>query len=381
VSEHSRGRGERWAVIRQDLLTGLVFWGVIDLFFFSRMYIQLAAGARATFTWREILGPHLLETVADIVLWTVYTPLILHLVRRYPLGRTLRPWLVHLGASIPLAVVSSLVGWAVVTYTWPIENPDMGEWVARNVHNNVLVYFLGVAVALAIDFYRSARDRELEASKLETQLARAHLQALEMQIQPHFLFNTLNSISELVHEDPRAADRTITRLGDLLRMAIDREAGQEVPLRRELDFVGAYLDIERTRFHDRLSVEVSVDPEALDALVPNLVLQPLVENAVRHGVGPRARAGHITVTACRDGGLLRLVVRDDGRGLSPRMRERVGIGNTRTRLRQLYGDAHRFELVDAPEGGVIAMVEIPFRPSSEGEIVERAAAPRLAEAR
>ncbi len=377
-----RGRGARWTTIRGDLLTGLVFWGAVDLFFFSRLFIQLATSERATVTWRDVMGPHLLETLADIALWTLFTPLILHLVRTYPPGRRLAPWLIHVSACIPLALLSSYVGWVVRNEAWPTPGPSLARWVSLGVHDNVEVYWMGLAVALAVDYYRRARDRELRASQLETQLARAHLQALEMQIQPHFLFNTLNSISELVHEDPLAADRTITRLGDLLRMSIDREVGPEVPLSRELDFVGAYLEIERTRFHDRLTVEVAVDPEARNALVPNLVLQPLVENAIRHGVSPRARPARITVTAARDGDRLRMVVRDDGRGLPARPRERVGIGNTRTRLEQLYPGAHRFELAGAPEGGCVATVEIPFRlaPLPSGTM-ERQATPQLAEAR
>ena len=375
-----RAEGSRWATVRRDLLLGLAFWSVLDLFFFSRMYLELGVSGRAPFTWREILGPHLLETVADIVLWTLYTPLILHLARRHPPGRRLKAWAVHLAAAVPMATLSSVVGWTVIRTTWPLqEPPGLLEWVVGTVHNNVQVYFLGLLAALAAGYYRRARDRELVASQLETQLARARLHVLEMRLHPHFLFNTLNSISELVHIDPHAADRTLTRLGDLLRMSIDLEAGQEVPLARELELVSAYLEIERMRFQDRLGVEMRVDPEARRALVPSLVLQPLVENAIRHGLSPRARPGRVTVAAERDGGRLRLVVTDDGRGLPPAFRERVGLGTTRSRLEQLYGDAHRFELADAPGGGARATIEIPYRPAPEG--AERPVPARLAEAR
>jgi signal transduction histidine kinase len=378
VETSEAGAGGRWKRIRGDLLLGLAFWSAVDLFFFSRLYVQIGVAEKPPFTARQIFGPHLLETVADVALWTLYTPLILHLALRFRLGRRLLPWAVHLGASLPLAVVSSLVGWVVVTATWPVPDPALARWLASTVHNNVQVYWMAVVAALALDYWRRARERELRASQLETQLARAHLQALEMQLQPHFLFNTLNSISELVHEDPHAADRTITRLGDLLRMSIDRQAGQEVPLARELEFVGAYLEIERTRFHDRLTVETRVDPGALDALVPSLILQPLVENAIRHGVAPRARPARIVLGAERDGDVLRLTVADDGRGLPPRVRERVGLGNTRTRLTQLYGDRHRFEVAAAPGGGTLATVEVPYRRAADAPARE---APRLVEAR
>jgi len=193
------------------------------------------------------------------------------------------------------------------------------------------------------------------------------LQALKMQLHPHFLFNALHSISSLVHSDPEAADKMIARLGDFLRLTLDAAAAQEVPLRQELEFLNCYLDIERTRFRDRLTTHIDADPQALDCVVPNLILQPIVENAIRHGVSQRAAHGHVEVRAARAGDALRLEVRDNGRGL-PEGAEAcrakqggVGLANTRARLQQLYGGAYRFELSNAPTGGAVVTLEIPVR--------------------
>jgi len=198
----------------------------------------------------------------------------------------------------------------------------------------------------------------LRTSQLEGQLAKAELQALKSQLQPHFLFNTLNSISALQLTDPEAANRMTARLGDFLRLTLDASGLNEVPLRRELEFLQSYLEIERIRFQDRLTVRMNVDPEVLDATVPNLILQPIVENALRHGIGSRIGSGHIDISAVRDDNTLKIEVRDDGPGLKNAGRERVGIANTRARLQQLYGDRQRFEMVNAGEGGVSVRLQV-----------------------
>jgi LytS/YehU family sensor histidine kinase len=188
-----------------------------------------------------------------------------------------------------------------------------------------------------------------------------------MQLNPHFLFNTLHAISALVHKDVEAADRMIARLSDLLRYALESTDAQEVPLRQELGFLNRYLEIEQTRFGDRLTVRLDIAPETLDALVPNLVLQPLVENAIRHGIEPRAKPGRIDLRARRENGRLKLEVCDNGVGLpSGRIPEEgVGLSNTRARLQQLYGEGHCFELGDAPGGGLMVSVELPFRAAGD----------------
>jgi LytS/YehU family sensor histidine kinase len=182
-----------------------------------------------------------------------------------------------------------------------------------------------------------------------------------MQLQPHFLFNTLHSISALMHRDVEAADRMLTRLSDLLRLTLESASTPEVPLSRELDFLDAYLEIQQTRFEERLEVVRDIDPLALDALVPNLLLQPLVENAIRHGVANRTTGGRVEISARRENGRLTLSVRDDGPGLSPNAGQGVGLSNTRARLEHLYGEAQSLALANDPAGGVRVTVVAPYR--------------------
>jgi len=202
----------------------------------------------------------------------------------------------------------------------------------------------------------------VRALELEKRLAQAKLQALQMQLNPHFLFNTLHSISSLMHKDVEAADTMITRLGDLLRAALAGAETQEVPLREELTLLELYLAVEQVRFGSRLSVKIDVAPDALEAQVPNLILQPLVENAIRHGIEPRARPGRIELRARRENGALTVVVSDDGAGLigNAQIKEGIGLSNTRARLRELYGANHRFELLRSEQGGVRVEINLPF---------------------
>jgi LytS/YehU family sensor histidine kinase len=211
----------------------------------------------------------------------------------------------------------------------------------------------------AIEYYRRYQNRELKASQLEARLAQAQLEVLKMQLQPHFLFNTLHAISALMYRDVESADRMITRLSDFLRLAIESSGVQEVPLKREMEFLDKYLEIEQVRFGERLDVRRWIDAAALDLLVPNLVLQPLVENAVRHGIAPRAEGGRIEVIARVAAGLLTVEVLDDGPGPSGEISEGVGLSNTRARLEQLYGAAARLELGAGPHGGFLARLTIP----------------------
>jgi len=226
-----------------------------------------------------------------------------------------------------------------------------------------LVYWEILIAIHAYDYYRKYTERERRAAELEKLLSQARLRALQMQLNPHFLFNTLHSISSLMHTDVEAADRMIARLSDLLRQALDTTDAQEVPLRQELDFLRRYLEIEQTRFGDRLKVALDIAPDTLDARVPNLILQPLVENAIRHGIEPHARVGVIELRARQSHGTLRMEVRDNGGGLPAEAgdRERIGLTNTRARLLQLFGEQFHFELSNPPTGGTLVALSIPLR--------------------
>jgi signal transduction histidine kinase len=229
----------------------------------------------------------------------------------------------------------------------------------------LLVFWLVLGIAYALDFYRRYRERELHAAHLEGQLAVAQLQVLKMQLQPHFLFNTLHAISALIHQNVEVADRMVARLGELLRTTLDSAGIQEVSLRQELAFIEPYLEIEQARLGPRLTIRIEAEASILDARLPNLLLQPLVENAVRHGVAAHAGPGVIEIRACRERDLLKLTIRDNGRGLSSNYVEGVGVSNTRARLRQLYGAAQRFEMHNHPEGGLLVTVALPYREEAE----------------
>jgi two-component system, LytTR family, sensor kinase len=241
-----------------------------------------------------------------------------------------------------------------------------------NLDWEMMTYWAIVAVVHAVDYHRESQERELTAAQLQTQLAEAQLEALQRQLHPHFLFNTLNTISALMHRDVHAADEMLVQLSDLLRLTLERVGTQQVPLKDEVDFLRKYLEIEQTRFGDRLQVNIDVDPEVLDAPVPNLILQPLVENALRHGIGPRVGGGRIDVDARPVEGSLMLTVHDDGVGLSPdrlnAFHSGVGLSNTRSRLENLYGERHRFEFQTPPSGGLVVTIVIPLGQGSDSRI-------------
>lgn len=227
----------------------------------------------------------------------------------------------------------------------------------------LMVYGVIVGTSHAVAYYHESQDRQLKAVQLEAHLMEARLKALEAELHPHFLFNTLHAISALVHRDPEAADRMISRLSDLLRITFDRSGDATVTLKEEIEFLEKYLEIEQTRFQDRLTTRVRVDVAALDAEVPRLILQPLVENAIKHGIANRSSGGFVEVSAGTAGDRVWMEVRDNGGGLQGRtlqaLRTGVGLSNTRARLECLYPGTHR--LVFAEEhGGLAVRVEIPF---------------------
>ncbi|HEX6280337.1 MAG TPA: histidine kinase, partial [Pyrinomonadaceae bacterium] len=339
------------------------------LFFASQFALQNQLSENPISFWR-ILSWQLVSGYA----WFAVSPAIFWLSKRYPFedGK----WKTSVPIHVASSIVVSLTVLAIDTYILP----KLG-YLARfqltsfwetykilffvNFHFSIAIYWGVVAIHQAILYYRKYRERELKTSQLEARLAQSRLQVLKMQLHPHFLFNTLNAISELVHRDPDRADRMLTDLSDLLRMSFENLEVQEIPLKQELEFLRKYLEIEETRFHDRLRVRMEIAPDTLDASVPNMILQPLVENAIKHGISPKAEGGHINVGAVRNNGTLELTISDDGIGIGGEsikaIGEGVGLSNTRRRLKHLYGDSHRFELKPEGESGVSVRLDIPYR--------------------
>jgi two-component system, LytTR family, sensor kinase len=303
--------------------------------------------------------------------WFLLLPGILAVADRFPLNRRgLSGSLVAhgvIGSLFALAdiavrvLINSWLPWYATARPVPFAVRFQNTFL-NGFHSNLLVYWAIVGATQGLAYYRKLEERELRASQLETRLAQAQLQVLKIQLQPHFLFNTLHAISALVQKDPDAADHTIALLSDLLRLTLETGSEQEVSLQRELDFVERYLEIEQTRFGDRLTVRMEIADDVRDARVPSFVLQPLVENAIRHGIAPCSEGGRIEIIAARRDGELTMLVQDNGQGfVETPIREGLGLRNTRARLEQLYGAGDRLILTQAPGGGTVVTLNIPFR--------------------
>jgi two-component system LytT family sensor kinase len=310
----------------------------------------------------------------NLVTWVGYAmwiPAIFWLGRRFRFDRQgwWRALLVHGPASL---VITSVHLAFVGIIRWFLQgvrggDPELVTTILdaffRTVDLTLPVYWAIIGLQHAVDYYRQARAREVRAARLETRLLSSQLQALQQQLHPHFLFNTLHAISTLVHRDPDKADVMIERLSDLLRITLRKVGVQEVELAEELEYLRAYLDIEQVHFGPRLCIERRIDAAALDALVPTLILQPIVENAIRHGLEPLVRPGTLTIEAEADGDVLLLRVRDDGVGFAKTWarRDGVGLANTRSRLDRLYGEHAALTIGEQVSGGVRVDVTIPLR--------------------
>ena len=301
------------------------------------------------------------------LLWILVTPLVLRTIDRFgPPGRY-RLWMIAAHAALLSGTVlaSAALAFGALLLIAPNRpagadlSAVFGELVMLRSLTVGAVYGLVVAMILAIRSQREVGSRRVRESVLEAQLARAELSALRARVHPHFLFNALQALSSLIDTDPAAAKSLVGRLAYLLRVAVDGREREMVPLSDELDLARAYLDVERTRFGDRLSVSFDVPPDALECQVPTLVLQPIVENAVVHGIGPRAGPGAIRISADREAGALHLAVEDDGVGLPPRVREGVGLSVTRERLRRRYGPDQRLVLEAGDQGGTRVLLRLP----------------------
>jgi signal transduction histidine kinase len=372
--EEKAGEQRRW--LKWSLIAA--GWTVFGVFFTSEVVVSRAYAGRPL-RLRDALTAWLICAY----LWLTLTPLVIFLSRRFPLGRTkrLKNFLVHLAASVSLALFQlatyvTIASWAGLSGGQSFVEAFRNQFIT-SFHFDLLTYWALFGVIQGFDYYRKYREREIRASQLEAQLAHAQLDALKMQLHPHFLFNTLNTISVLMQEDVTVANRLLLRLSDLLRRALNNTDAHEVPLSQELEFLHSYLEIEQTRFQDRLTVRLDIDAEAFGAQVPNLILQPLVENAIRYAVAPRATKSTIEIRAARLNGRIELQVRDDGPGINESHKagnaSGIGLRNTRSRLEKLYGPAHSFDLSTADGGGLLVTITIPFhtgnrdREGSHGE--------------
>ena len=305
------------------------------------------------------------------LLLAALTPVAASLARRWPLDTPPRARAV--AVHVVGATVFALVHAAAVAFVnasrmgWAFPYGDvLSKTLSFAFVVEVLIYVVIVGAAHALRFHAESRERERLAAALQVSLAEAQLQGLRAQLNPHFLFNTLNAVSVLALKGEHdAVVRVVALLSDILRACLDERRGQEGPLADELVVMERYLEIQRIRFPDRLTVETDIAQEAYGALVPTLILQPIVENAVMHGVATTPGQGCVRIAARRDNGVLRLTVTDTGPGFgrSPANGTGVGLANTRGRLRQLYGDAHSFTTGASPEGGALVQIVVPYKPA------------------
>jgi sensor histidine kinase YesM len=366
--ENSVPNGEEQSVlsrwwVRYGLIWGI--WTLVAVFFCTQVYVM-------SYTQKEpvrYLRDFLFQASACYE-WALATPLMLWLARRFRIERSnwVRRSLLHFLFSVVLTstlVALHFIAFMILTGSASSITPlRVFNVLYYNLDHWVPVYWLILLMSHAFNYYNSFRKNELKASQLRTQLVQSQLEALKMQIHPHFLFNTLHSISALLSRDTEAARKMITRLGDFLRLTLENSGSMEVTLQQEIEFLNGYLEIERIRFQDRLTTDIRVDPEVLDVRVPNLILQPIVENAMRHAIG-NSGSGRVEIVAAPRNGVVRIEVKDNGPGIdADRMLEArrgrgLGLANTRARLAGIYGEAARFELNNDPAGGLIVSLEIP----------------------
>jgi two-component system, LytTR family, sensor kinase len=369
-----------------------LIWTIIGVFFFSQGLTQKFFSRDPTPWWH-----YLISWLVGVYLWALLMPGILWLGRSLPIER--RNWVrrvaLHMLLGVAVSLVQLILESAILTRlgVFPVVmSTFVGTFAFLLVigfHQGVMTYWTVLGVQYGIGYYQNYQERkqealrlELRASELQSQLVQAQLGVLKMQLQPHFLFNTLNAIMVLVRQQKsKEAEQTLAHLSDLLRCVLEDVESQEVPLRRELEYLQLYLSIEQVRFQDRLRLEISADPATLDAAVPQMVLQPVVENAIRHGVGKSSSAGRVKISAVRLNDTLELRVQDDGPGFlsegsaggQPIANQRIGIANTRARLQQLYGEQARLTTGNAQPRGAVVTITLPYHPvpgTFETEVME-----------
>jgi hypothetical protein len=344
--------------IVHQLWVAAVAWTVVAVFAYLRVPLQALSVGRPIPPLSGVLDP-----LIGCWVWALLTPPILWLAERFPID--LETWrrngLLHAAAAAASVTVSAPATLMLLDLFEVAGRPaTLQHQIIGEAFIDLFSYAGLVALGHALTYYRVSTEEKLRRSELEARLLSARVEALEARMHPHFLFNALNTVSSLVRiGDTKAAVRAVARLGDLLRTLL-LDDGQEVPLAQELEFVGRYLELEQARFGERLSSRIDAEPAVMSALVPRLVLQPLVENALRHGIEPSADPGRVEVRAVRSGETLEMEVRDTGaRGGSSTPSTRVGLANTRARLEQLYGARQELRLTTNAEG-TVARVVIPF---------------------
>lgn len=358
-------------LIRHSLF--FLFWTGIALLWALRLYL-LNAGTNNPMPWWEA---YLLCSI-EWYLWGTASLFVYWLCQKLRPERYRIPTLILIHLSVGIALSLLILIPFNAAYR-PIEvyfmkaplPPDMAEfwtsyfgWFKGRFHLFLMNYALITVACYALQYYKNFRTQELRASQLQTELAQAQLHTLKAQLHPHFLFNTLNTISSLVHTDPDGAEKMISRLGDLLRLTLQSNQSQMTSLRNEMEFTQLYLEIQQIRFSDRLKVELSIEPDTLEAKIPALLLQPLVENAIVHGISPRTTTGTVKVVSMHKSNRLHLTIADDGVGIKTDAisfnGSGIGLKNIKQRLQYLYGENHSFALSTFPNSGVKIEIEIPF---------------------
>jgi signal transduction histidine kinase len=379
IREPLRLRGDR---LRAAVLV-VVGWALFGLMLGNQVYV-LQAGQGPAAQWSHVVVLQL----HYCMLWALLTPLVFRLGQAFPLTFTTRlsaslppprdarrPGLaralpVHLAAAVVSALVVQLTHAVLLARLFPAwypppSLPQIGRSLMGGLDYGFILYWIVTLLGQSLNHLRSLDEARVHQAKLQEQLAEAHLQALRMQMHPHFLFNALNSVAELIHEDPERAEHMLTRLAELLRLYLRSGEAHETTLEEEVEFLQRYLEIQKLRFEERLTVDIRLDPATRDALVPSLILQPLVENALRHGIADRERDGVVSILAAVNDGWLVLSVVDNGDGLracppAPPVEGR-GLRNTRQRLERLYASAYALSVRTAAGGGTCARLDIPLK--------------------
>ncbi len=348
-------------------LVYVALWSIPGIAALSFYYLN------QTVTAQPMSWPYaLVSTLPNWYLWAIMAPAIIWIGKKYRIER--ENWVqtvfsVHIPTMVTMLLIHSLANLYLFYATGMPGHESMTTGLYKvhfwtRVHSNILTYWTVLGIFYAYDYYQKFLNREQAAAILEIRLAEANLRALKMQLHPHFLFNTLNSVAALVRKnDNKTAVKMLVKLGDFLRLALENKGIQEIPLHQEIDFLQRYLSIEKIRFGERLSVSFDVKEPISSGYVPNMILQPLVENAIHHGIGPNAEKGKIDIRATQEGANLILEVQDNGKGLTKQSsdrREGVGLSNTRGRLESIYGGRASFTIQNAEEGGLVARIVLPY---------------------